>query len=128
MTPEEFQKWIGNSRIETTIGSISKSDGMYNPKEAWKHIKIDKEYWFFNTNDSRGPRDWMKLKVTYKRSSVIFYKVLDKRYKMRDKEEYCDVSSIFVELLHPAVFKNPIPEYFKKENFDTLNGGIKIVV
>ncbi len=36
MTPEEFQKWIGDTQIETTIESISKSDGIYNPKKAWK--------------------------------------------------------------------------------------------
>ena len=32
MTLEEFQKWIGDSTLETTIGSISESDAMYNPK------------------------------------------------------------------------------------------------
>lgn len=127
MTPEEFQKWIGKSKLETTIGSISKSDGLYNPKKAWNNIKKGEEYWFFNANLNKGPGEWMKLKVTYKRSGVIFYKVLDKRYKMENKEEYCDVSSVFAELLHPAKFKNPNPEYFKKENFDTLDGRIEII-
>ena len=27
---------ISNTQIETTIESISKSDGIYNPKKAWK--------------------------------------------------------------------------------------------
>ena len=128
MTPEEFQKWIGDSQIETTIESLSKSDGMYNPKKAWEHIKIGMEYWFFNMDKERGPGDWMKLQVTYKRSGVIFYKVLDKRYRMEDKEEYCDIDSVFVRFLHPAIFKNHNPEYFRKENFDTLDGRITIVL
>ena len=128
MTPEEFQKWIGDSQIETTIESISKSNGMYNPKKAWKHIKVGREYWFFNMDEKRGPGDWMKLKVTYKRVGVIFYKVLDKRYRMEDKEEYCDIESVFIRFLHPAIFKNPSPEYFRKENFDTLDGRITIVL
>lgn len=127
MTPEEFQKWIGNTKIETTIESISKSDGIYNPKKAWRHIKIGREYWFFNTDLKRGPGDWMKLEVTYKRSGVIFYKVLDKRYRMEDKEENCDIESVFIRFLHPAIFDNPNPEYFRKENFDTLNGRVKII-
>lgn len=67
----------------------------------------------------------MKLKVTYKRCGVIFYKILDKRYKMERKEEYCDVGSVFAELLYPAIFKNPNPEFLKKENFNTLSGRIK---
>ena len=88
--------------------------------------KIGSEYWFFNTDFNRGQGDWMKLKVTYKRCGVIFYKVLDKRYKMERKEEYCDIGSVFAELLHPAIFKNPNPEFLKKEkNFNTLNGRIK---
>ncbi len=127
MTPEEFQKWIGDTKLETTIGGLSKSYGTYSSKKAWKHIKIGAEYWFFNTDRNKGPGDWMKLKVTYKRVGVIFYKVLDKRYKMKDKEEYCDVDSVFAELLHPAKYKNPSPEYFKKENFDTLEGRIEII-
>ena len=69
----------------------------------------------------------MRLKVTYKRSGVIFYEVLDKRYKIENNEEYCDVSSVFAELLHPAIFNNPNPEYFKGSNFDTLDGRIKII-
>lgn len=127
MTPEEFQKWLGDFKLDTTIESISKSDGMYNPKRAWKHIKVGKEYWFFNTDPKRGPNDWMKLKVTYKRVGVIFYKVLDKRYKMEDKEEYYHIDSIFAKHLHPAEFKNTNPEYFKESNFDTLDGRIKII-
>lgn len=127
MTLEEFQKYFGNIKIETTIKSISKSYGRYNPKKAWRLIKKGEEFWFFNTNDKCGPVDWMKLKVTYKRCGVIFYKVLDKRYKMADKEEHADVDDIFVELLHPAIFKNTDPEYLIKENFDTLDGRIEIV-
>lgn len=34
MTREEFQKWLGDTKIETTIKSISKSYGDYNPKKA----------------------------------------------------------------------------------------------
>ena len=71
MTPEEFQNWFENTKIETNIGSISKSDHIYNSKKAWKLIKKGEEYWFFNTNLNKGPRDWMRLKVTYKRSGVI---------------------------------------------------------
>lgn len=127
MTPEEFQKWLGDSTIDTTIESISKSYGMYSAKKAWKLIKKGEEYWFFNTSPKQGPGDWMKLKVTYKRCGVIFYKVLDKRYKMEDKEEYADVDSVFVRQLHPAKFKNIDPNYFKKENFDTLDARIEII-
>lgn len=127
ITSEEFQKWLGDYKLDTTIGSISKSDHIYNSKKAWKLIKKGEEYWFFNTNQNKGPRDWMKLKITYKRSGVIFYEVLDKRYKMENNEEYCDVSSVFAELLHPAILNNPNPEYFKESNFDTLDGRIKII-
>ena len=127
MTPEEFQKWFGNIKMETTIESFSKSYGMYSFKKAWKLIKKGEEYWFFNTNPKQGPSDWMKLKVTYKRCRVIFYKVLDKRYKMEDKEEYADVDTFFISQLHPVKFKNPNPEYLKKENFDTLDGRIEII-
>lgn len=126
MTPEEFQKWLGDTKIETTIESISKFDGMYNLKKAWKHIKVGEEYWFFNTDNKQGPTDWMKLKVTYKRSSVFFFKVFDKRYKNR-KEEYADIDTIFTRQLHPAEFKNTNPKYFKVSSFDTLDGRIKII-
>lgn len=127
MTQEEFQRWFGDSKVDTTIESISKSYGRYSPKKARRIIKKGEEYWFFNTSPKQGPDDWMKLKVIYKRCGVIFYKVLDKRYKMEDKEEYADVDTIFVRQLHPAKFKNPNPEYLKKENFDTLDGRIEII-
>ena len=123
MTPEEFQKWFRDIKIETTIESISKSDGMYNPKKAWKHIKVGEEYWFYDFSIE----DWMKLKVTYKRSSIFFFKVLDKRYKNR-KEEYADIDTVFTRQLHPAIFKNTNPEYFKKSNFDTLDDRIEIII
>ena len=31
MTPEEFQNWIGDSKIDTTIEFLSKSNLTYNP-------------------------------------------------------------------------------------------------
>lgn len=127
MTPDEFQKWIGNSKIETTIKFLSQSDGRYNPNKAWKHIKIGHEYWFFKMGLSCGTGDWMKLKVTYKRCGVFFYKVLDKRCIMERKEDYADIESVFARHLHPVRFKNPNPEYFKAENFDTLDGRVEIV-
>ena len=127
MTPEEFQNWIGNSKIDTTIESLSKSNLTYSLNKAWKHIQIGKEYWFFNMNVKQGPMDWMKLKVTYKRSGIFFYKVLDKRYKMDGKEEYADIESVFTRHLHPAVYHNPSPEYFKESNFDTLDGRIRVI-
>lgn len=127
MTPEEFQKWIGDSKIETTIKFLSQSNGRYNPKKAWEHIKIGHEYWFFNMDSSCGPGDWMKLKVTYKRCGIFFYKVLDKRYKMERKEDYADIESTFTRDLHPVKFKNPNPEYFKTKNFDTLNNRVEII-
>lgn len=127
MTPEEFQKWLGDSKIETTIKYLSKTNGLYNPKKAWEYIRVGHEYWFFNMDSSCGSGDWMKLKVTYKRCGVFFYKVLDKRYKMERKEDYADIDSVFTQLLHPAKFKNPNPEYFKVENFDTLEGRVIII-
>lgn len=127
MTPEEFQKWLGDSKIETTIKYLSKANGLYNPKKAWEYIKVGHEYWFFNLNTRQGPSDWMKLKVTYKRSGVYFYRVLDKRYKMEGREEYADIESVFTRHLHPAVYENPNLKYFKSVNFDTLNGRIKII-
>lgn len=127
MTPEEFQNWIGDSKIDTTIGFLSKSNLTYNPNKAWKHIQIGQEYWFFNMNTKQGPSDWMKLKVTYKRSGVYFYRVIDKRYKMEGREEYADIESVFTRHLHPAVYENPNPKYFKAANFDTLDGRVKII-
>lgn len=40
MTPEEFQKWLGDSKIETTIKYLSKANGLYNPKKAWEYIRV----------------------------------------------------------------------------------------
>lgn len=127
MTPEEFQKWVGDSKIDTNIEFLSKSDGRFNPKKAWENIQIGQEYWFFNFDSTLGPADWFKLKVTYKRSGIYFFKVADKRYKMERKEDYADVESQFTRTLHPVLFKNPVPEYFKEENFDTLKGRVKII-
>lgn len=125
MTPEEFQHWIGNTKVETTIESIIKVDGGYSL--IWDYIKVGSEYWFYNINPLLGPMDWMKMKVTYKRSGVYFYKVLDKRYKKKRREEYADITSPFTINLHPAIYRNPDPKYFKPENFDTLGGRVEIV-
>lgn len=127
MTSEEFQKWLGNSKIDTTIGYLSKTNGIYNPKKAWEYIRVGHEYWYFRIGLSCGTGDWVKLKVTYKRCGVFFYKELDKRCKMERKEDYADIESIFARNLHPARFKNPNPEYFKPDNFDTLDGRVEIV-
>lgn len=78
-------------------------------------------------DSSCGPGDWMKLKVTYKRCGIFFYKVLDKRYKMERKEDYADIESAFTRDLHPVKFKNPNPEYFKQENFNTLDNRVEII-
>ena len=127
MVPNEFQKLIGNSKIETTIEHLSKTNGIYNSKKAWKYIKVGHEYWFFKVGLSCGTGDWAKLKVTYKRCGVFFYKELDKRCKMEKKEYYANIESIFARNLHPVKFKNPNPEYFKAENFDTLDGRVIII-
>ena len=127
MIPKEFQKWLGGFKIGTTIKCLSETNGIYNSKKAWECIRVGHEYWFFNMDSSCGPEDWIKLKVTYKRRGVFFYKVLNKRYKMKRKEDYADIDSVFTQLLHPAKFKNPSPEYFKPENFDTLDGRVMII-
>lgn len=127
MTPEEFQHWIGDTKIDTSIGYKCRSNRHYDPKTAWKLIAVGAEYWFFNYDFKKGPMGWMKLKVTYKRSGMLFYKVLDDRYKMDDKEECVSIDTMFVRDLHPEFFENPNPKYFKSENFDTLEGRVKII-
>ena len=126
MTADELQTWLGNTKIDITLGYLSTSNLMYNPKKAWEYLKIGQCYWFHNHDISKGPYDWMKIKITYKRSGVYFYKVLDKRYKNRE-EEYADIDTIFTEHLYPAVYKNPNPEYLKPSNFNTLNGRVRII-
>lgn len=127
MLSEDLQNCLNDTKIEITIGNLSTFNKIYDPKEAWKLIKVGQCYWFYNYDFTKGPSDFMKIKITYKRSGVYFFKVLDKRYKTEGKEEYADMDTLFTKHLYPAVYKNPNPEYLKPENFDTLDGRIKIV-
>lgn len=127
MTSKEFQKWISNTKMDTSLSSKSKVNGIYDPEVAWVLISVGLGYWFFNYDSQKGPLDWMKLKVTYMRSGVIFYEVLDKRYKSVVKEEHVEMTSPFIRGWHEVCFTNPNLEYFKAENFDTLDGRVKII-
>lgn len=67
------------------------------------------------------------MRITLLTQAIFFYRVLDKRYKMEGREEYADIESVFTRHLHPAVYENPNPKYFKAANFDTLDGRVKII-
>lgn len=118
-------------KLDTSLEFLFKRRGKWNSAAAWDYIKPGQEYWFRNHDAGWGPLGWMKIRITYKRSGVYFYKVVDKNYignYIGEREEqYADVDCVFTQWLHPVEFPNPAPEYFTPDNFDTLGGRVKIV-
>ena len=61
------------------------------------------------------------------RVSNLHDSVARKDYVEVSKSKFISEVTKFTQLLHPAKFKNPSQEYFKAENFDTLDGRVEII-
>ena len=63
---------------------------LYDRDEYYLHIEVDREYWYYFTDESNIAKKygsgWYKIKVTYIRSGCMFYIFSD--YEDMD-EEFC---------------------------------------
>lgn len=93
---------IKKTRFSTMISDLYGRDGYQ------KYLVVGKEYWWDFPEDSdvyrATKRKWNKLRITYRRSGCIFYKVLD---APNLREQFCPVncflaSSLILADLDPA--------------------------
>lgn len=99
---------------------------LYGKDEYHLHIEVDREYWYYFTDESNIAKKygsgWYKIKVTYIRSGCMFYIFSD--YKDID-EEFCPLRCFmtsqfeFAEI-NPKRDLNIEDDLFSKYRFDDI--------
>ena len=94
-----------------------------------KFIRVGFEFWHFISESEMRTLgldtcQWVKIKVTYIRSGLFFYKYVD--YK-DVPEQWCPLNCLMMNLLHPVRFYPRAWGYDENWNWETLDGRVEIV-